>query len=82
MSQSCNSLLLLGRLGLLQLLDLELAVLGQLTGCAVGCGALLQGVVGDGDQLVALFLRIAELEPIEIVEGSTLMGGGGKVKRK
>lgn len=64
--------LLFGCLGLLLLLNLELAVLRQNSNGAVGRGALLQGVVGDGDQLVALLLGVAQLETIKVVEGSTL----------
>lgn len=71
-----STLLLLEGLVLLQLLDLDLAVLLQDANGAVRLRALLQRVVGDGQQLVALLLGVAQLEAVEVVQTGTLEGNG------
>lgn len=71
-SHTPTTLLLLEGLVLLQLLDLDLAVLLQDAHRAVGLRALLQRVVGDGQQLVALLLGVAQLETIEVGQTSAL----------
>lgn len=67
-----NALLLLEGLVLLQLLDLDLAVLLQDARGAVGLCALLQRVVSDGEQLVALLLGVAQLKAIKVIQTGTL----------
>lgn len=72
-SEHCrNALLLLEGLVLLQLLDLNLAILLQDARRAIGLRALLQRVVGDGEQLVALLLGVAQLEAVKVVQTGAL----------
>lgn len=76
-----NTLLLLVGLVLLQLLDLDLTVLLQDAHRAIGLRALLQRVVGDGQQLVALLLGVAQLEAVEVVQTGALNRDNQKKRR-
>lgn len=58
--------LLLG-LGLLSAQTLATILLED-AWCAIGLGALLQCVEGNGQQLIALALGIAQLEAIKVVQ--------------
>lgn len=71
-ASATDTLLLLEGLVLLQLLDLDLTVLLQDAHRAVRLRTLLQRVVGDGQQLVALLLGVAQLEAVEVIQTGAL----------